>query len=131
MHCAFSESDAIEASNSITERWPEGRRAYMTRHERITQAVYHAVDSLNAQLKGKHLDRSPDEPLYGTGSDLDSLDFATFIMEVEDKINKEFGADITIAENDLFLGADGPFATITGVIDYLDQVLEKGDPAHL
>jgi len=96
----------------------------MTDRERIAQAVYQAVDALNAQLKGKHVDKSPDQPLYGKNSDLDSLDFATFIMEVEDKINKEFGADITIAENDLFTGQEGPFATINGVIVYLERVLE-------
>lgn len=99
----------------------------MTRRERIAQAVYQAVDALNAQLKGKHVDKSLNEPLYGKNSDLDSLDFATFIMEVEDKIKKEFGADIIIAENDLFTGQDGPFATINGVIVYLERVLEEGN----
>ncbi len=102
----------------------------MTHRERIVQAVYQAVDALNAQLKGKHVDKSLDEPLFGQGSDLDSLDFATFIMEVEDKINKEFGTDITIAENNLFSGADGPFATISGLIAYLGRILEDDDNAH-
>ena len=104
----------------------------MTHRERIVQAVYQAVDALNAQRKGKHVDKSLDEALYGKNSDLDSLDFATFIMEVEDKINKEFGTDITIAENNLFVGEDGPFATISGVITYLERVLEDGDgvPQH-
>lgn len=96
----------------------------MTHRERIVQAVYQAVDALNAQLKGKQVSKSLDEPLYGQGSALDSLDFATFIMEVEDKVNKEFGTVITIAEDDLFTGQDGPFATINGVIVYLDRILK-------
>lgn len=96
----------------------------MTHRERIVQAVYQAVDALNAQLKGKQVSKSLDEPLYGQGSTLDSLDFATFIMEVEDKVNKEFGTVITIAEDDLFTGQDGPFATINGVIVYLDRILK-------
>ena len=63
----------------------------MTNDERITNAVYAAVDELNQQLpKGVSIEKSPDAPLYGASGKLESLDFVTFIMEVEEKINAEF-----------------------------------------
>jgi acyl carrier protein len=124
-----NEGDAIEIWSSNSEAGAK-KEEYMTHRERIIQAVYQAVDALNAQLKDKHVDKSLDEPLYGKNSDLDSLDFAAFIMEVEDKVKKEFNKDITIAENDLFTGQDGPFATISGVIVYLERVLEDVNGVH-
>ena len=62
----------------------------MTSDERITKAVFSAVDELNAQLPaGVAVEKSLDAPLYGAGGKLESLDFVTLIMEVEEKINAE------------------------------------------
>jgi len=56
----------------------------MTSDERITKAVFSAVDELNAQLPaGVAVEKSLDAPLYGAGGKLESLDFVTLIMEVE------------------------------------------------
>ena len=49
-----------------------------------------------------------DAPLYGASGKLESLDFVTLIMEVEEKINAEFGTDITIADENLFVEREEP-----------------------
>jgi acyl carrier protein len=71
----------------------------MPNDERIAKAVFAAVDELNEQMpKGAQIEKNLDATLYGTPGKLESLDFVTLIMEVEDKINAEFGTDITIAD---------------------------------
>lgn len=94
--------------------------------ERILNAVYHAIDELNAQLPpGVSVEKSLDAPLYGASGKLESLDFVTLVMEVEEKIKAEFGVDITIADEHLLSKEQSPFATVRTLIEYLEEVLKQ------
>ena len=94
--------------------------------ERVSKAVFSAVDELNQQLPaGVSVEKSLDAPLYGAGGKLESLDFVTLIMEVEEKINAEFGIDITIADENLLSKAKSPFSTLRTLIEYLAGLLKQ------
>ena len=98
----------------------------MPNDERIAKAVYAAVDELNEQLPaGVHVDKALDAPLYGSTGKLESLDFVTLIMEVEEKINAEFGTDITIADENLLSKEKSPFSNLGTLIEYLRELLSK------
>ncbi len=98
----------------------------MANNERITKAVYAAVDELNKQLpKGTQVEKAPDAPLYGSSGKLESLDFVTLIMEVEEKINAEFGVDITIADENLLSKEKSPFSSLRTLIEYLEELLKQ------
>ncbi len=106
----------------------------MATDERVSQAVFSAVDELNKQLPaGVSVEKSLDAPLYGAGGKLESLDFVTLIMEVEEKINAEFGTtitiadgtNITIADEDLLSKAKSPFSTLRTLIEYLEELLKQ------
>lgn len=96
----------------------------MPNDERITKAVFAAVDELNEQMpKGAEIEKNLDAALYGTSGKLESLDFVTLIMEVEEKINAEFGTDVTIADENLLSKQKSPFSTLGTLIDYLQELL--------
>jgi acyl carrier protein len=98
----------------------------MANNERITKAVYAAIDELNLQLpKGTQVEKAPDAPLYGSSGKLESLDFVTLIMEVEEKINAEFGVDITIADENLLSKEKSPFSSLRTLIEYLEELLKQ------
>ena len=98
----------------------------MATDERVSKAVFSAVDELNTQLPaGVSVEKSLDAPLYGAGGKLESLDFVTLIMEVEEKINAEFGTDITIADENLLSKAKSPFSTLRTLIEYLEDLLKQ------
>ena len=98
----------------------------MANEDRIRQAVYAAVDEVNDQLpKGAHIDKSLDAPLYGAAGKLESLDFVTLIMEVEEKINREFGTDITIADENLLSKEKSPFSNLGTLIEYLQELVKE------
>src|SRR5438445_13428872 len=102
----------------------------MASDDRIARAVYAAVDDLNEQLpSGVHVDKALDAPLYGSTGKLESLDFVTLIMEVEEKINAEFGTDITIADENLLSKQKSPFSTLGTLIEYLDETLKQDSSA--
>ena len=94
--------------------------------ERILKAVYDAIDALNAQLPpGVAVEKSLDAPLYGASGKLESLDFVTLVMEVEEKIKTEFGVDITIADENLLSKEQSPFLNVRTLIEYLEEVLKQ------
>jgi acyl carrier protein len=98
----------------------------MATDERVSKAVFSAVDELNTQLPaGVSVEKSLDAPLYGAGGKLESLDFVTLIMEVEEKINAEFGTDVTIADENLLSKAKSPFSTLRTLIEYLEELLKQ------
>jgi acyl carrier protein len=100
----------------------------MASDERVSKAVFSAVDELNTQLPaGVSVEKSLDAPLYGAGGKLESLDFVTLIMEVEEKINAEFGTDITIADENLLSKEKSPFSTLRTLIEYLEELLKQPD----
>ena len=94
--------------------------------ERILKTVYGAIDELNAQLPpGVSVEKSLDAPLYGASGKLESLDFVTLVMEVEEKIKAEFGVDITIADEHLLSKEQSPFSSVQTLVEYLKEVLEQ------
>jgi acyl carrier protein len=98
----------------------------MATDERVSKAVFNAVDELNKQLPaGVSVEKSLDAPLYGAGGKLESLDFVTLIMEVEEKINAEFGTNITIADENLLSKEKSPFSTLQTLIEYLGEILKE------
>jgi acyl carrier protein len=98
----------------------------MTDQERIVKAVYAAVDELNQQLpKGVSVGKSLDTPLYGATGKLESLDFVTFIMEIEEKIKAEFGVNLTIADENLLSKEKSPFSSLRTLIEYLEELLKQ------
>lgn len=97
----------------------------MGNEERITRAVYAAVDDLNEQ--GVDVAKSLDAPLYGASGKLESLDFISFITKVEETINAEFGTDITIANENLLSKQRSPFASLRTLIEYLAELLKEDD----
>ena len=98
----------------------------MPTDERITKAVFAAVDDVNQQLPGGvQIEKSLEAPLYGSSGKLESLDFVTLIMEVEEKINAEFDTDITIADEHLLSKQDSPFSSVRTLIEYLEKLLKE------
>lgn len=98
----------------------------MTNQDRIEKAIHLAVDKLNKQLpKGTKLEKSPDAVLYGKSGVLESLDFVTFIMEIEEQVQEEFGVDLMITDENLLSKEKSPFSTLGTLTDYLEEALKE------
>lgn len=96
--------------------------------ERITQAIYRAVDEMNEQLpKGRTLGKSPETILFGKGGQLDSLGLVGFIVEVEQKIEEEFGLSITLADERAMSQQHSPFMTLQTLSDYVALLIKEDE----
>jgi hypothetical protein len=89
--------------------------------QEVLEAIYRAVDSVN-ELRGpdEQLAKSPDLPLLGRGSSLDSLAFTTLVLAAERNIE-----DLTGVSTELLAagGADPDALTTVGALT--DLVLRR------
>jgi acyl carrier protein len=97
----------------------------MPERERIEKAVFDAIDEMNAQLpKGIVIEKASEAPLYGKNGTLESLDFVSFIVEVESKIQEEFGVkDFALTDENLLSKETSPFSTVGTLIDHLEKAV--------
>lgn len=100
----------------------------MAERERVEKAVFEAIDEMNSQLpKGVAIEKTSDAALYGKTGTLESLDFVAFIVEVEEKIQHEFGIDFVLTDEDLLSKEKSPFSTVGSLIEHLKTVLEENE----
>jgi len=98
----------------------------MTRHERITSAVYQAVDDLNGQLpRSQRLVKSVDTPLLGAGATLDSLGLVNLIAAAQQRIEETFGVRLTLADGAFLAGEARSAVTLGEFIDFIDTTLDQ------
>lgn len=93
--------------------------------ERVTAIVFETLRELNSQLGAAELENpSLETRLYGTKSALDSIHLVTLIADIEEKIAKEFGKDIVLADERAMSQTRSPFGRAGTLIDYICQLLE-------
>lgn len=98
----------------------------MSANEKIVTAVHNAIDEMNTQLpKGVQIGKSPEAPLYGKASQLESIDLVSLIMEVEDQIKAEFDVSIMIADDRAMSQSNSPFLTVGSLTEYIAELLKE------
>jgi acyl carrier protein len=94
--------------------------------EKITRAVFHALDILNEQLPPeKRLAKTLDTVLWGPEGGLDSLGLANLIVAVEDDIAEQCHVTITLTNYTVRSEPTIHFATVGTLVNYVGCLLEK------
>lgn len=97
-------------------------------NERVLQVLYRAVDRVNEQLpEDRPLAKSPQAVLFGKNGRLDSLGLVSFIVEVEQELEDEFGVGITLADERAMSQKNSPFLTLQTLEEYISLVLRDRD----
>jgi len=99
----------------------------MIEKEKITEAIFEAIDDFNDQFTPKTLlEKSNTAVVFGQNGVLDSIGLVNFVVTVEDKIADSFGKTITLADEKAMSQKNSPFKTIESLSDYIFGLL-KGD----
>lgn len=94
--------------------------------ERITQAVFSALDIVNQQLpKDEQIEKKQDAALFYTSGGLDSLGIINLVMAIEERIRQDFGVNITLADEKALSSEDSPFRTVGTLINYISSLLNE------
>ena len=95
------------------------------KQQRIKLAINKAIDEVNDQLLEKQrIEKSDQTILIGSEAKIDSLALVNLIVAVEEKINDEFGVNVSLVNEKAMSQDDSPFKNIRTFINYVSQLLE-------
>ncbi|MGH1366138.1 MAG: hypothetical protein ACRBF0_21440 [Calditrichia bacterium] len=88
--------------------------------QKVLSLVMEAVTELNElREEDEKLDTTASTMLYGEGSSLDSLSLVNLIVIAEEKIEDQFDAAITLADEKAMSLRNSPFRSIDSLADYI------------
>jgi D-alanine--poly(phosphoribitol) ligase subunit 2 len=92
----------------------------------LEELIYPVVDEIRDSIEsGDKLKKSPETPLFGAGSILDSLGLVVFIIAVESRMKKEIGKAITLANEEAMSRESSPFRTMGTLASYISDLLGR------
>ncbi|MDQ3019272.1 MAG: hypothetical protein M3R36_01685 [Bacteroidota bacterium] len=94
--------------------------------ENINKIIFDAIDELNGSMSEESkLDKSANSVLYGYKSKLDSLGLVNFIVDVEQRVQDEFGTSINLADEKALSEKNSPFLSVKTLSDYILKLLNE------
>jgi len=94
----------------------------MVEKEKITEVVLGCIADFNV-LNGTSIIADINTVLFGMGSELDSIDFVSLIVAIEDKICYEYGVVISLTSEKAMSKKNSPFRTIGTLVDYISELV--------
>lgn len=88
----------------------------------VVELLFKCIDKLN-DVNGTRLEKDIQTALMGLDSELDSIDFVSFIIDVEHDILMSFGKTISLTAEKAMSRKNSPFKTIDSLADYIIELL--------
>jgi hypothetical protein len=100
----------------------------MISNENTYKLINECVDSLVRSGSIDPIENfSRETVILGSGSELDSISFVTFITEVEDRVQSETGEEFYLVLNEIdAFNINNPNLTIGGLSDYISATIKEG-----
>ena len=87
--------------------------------ENVIQTIYDAIDEINIFLAEEaRLEKSPETLLTGDQGTLDSLGLINFIVEIEGRVQKNFGLELNLIET--LDSPDNPMESIKKLAEFIE-----------
>ena len=87
---------------------------------RITELVFGAIGELNEQLpRSKRVRKSLESSLFGSNGALDSLGLVNLIVELEQRVEDDFGRVVRLTDERAMSTEHNCFSTVQTLVDYL------------
>lgn len=92
--------------------------------EKIKNIIIKALQNLAEELENKNLTHPNDTTkIYGIDGNLDSLALVSFITDLEEMIDAEFGKNITLADEKAMSSRNSPFKDVASLTQYIQNLL--------
>ena len=92
--------------------------------EKVLRVIYKALDSLNESLpKDKRIEKSPHAPLFDGSGVIDSLGLTILIVALEQLIEEDLGARVTLVNDTVMSSDQSPFQNISTLADYISNLI--------
>lgn len=95
-------------------------------NQHVLASIYASVDEINAlRAPADQVEKSPDTPLTGRESRLDSLGLVNFIVALEQAVEDATGVTVDLSDGRALAQENSPFRTIGTLAAYIGQLLEE------
>jgi len=129
--CSFSplaESIRLIDSGEAIRIYTIVNELKMTDNQKIFEAIYIAIDEVNEQLpKGGQIEKTSDTPLFGSEGMLDSLGLVNLIVAIEQQVEEQLDAVVTLADEKAVSQRNSPFRTVGTLATYIEAQLSGED----
>ena len=100
------------------------KSAVVSDFDRCLDLIYSVVEEFNETAEEEsRLEKSPATVLFGDSGRLNSLELVSIIVGVEERVEEEFGAPVTIADEQALSQTRSPFRTIGSLAEYVSHLL--------
>lgn len=90
---------------------------------RIVAIVLEAVAQANlTRVASQQLEVSPEAPLFGAPSPLDSLGLVALLIDVEEACARE-GHPVTLSDERAMAQSRSPFRSVPALVDYIQRLI--------
>lgn len=90
----------------------------------LESVIYSCVDEMSPSLSARP-QKLPDTPLLGPASIFDSIDFVTFIIAVEERVEAATGERIHLLSDTALSATRSPFRTLGTLANHVDDLLRS------
>jgi acyl carrier protein len=91
----------------------------------IEAVVIGAIAAANqARLPDPQLDATPEAPLFGPGSPLDSIGLVGLLIDVEEALRDQ-GVEVELSDSRAMSATRSPFRSVSSLVVYIDGLLAQ------
>lgn len=95
-------------------------------NDRVAQCIYAAIDDANLERdEGPLLKKSPETPIHGDASGLDSLGLINFVVAVEEQVEIAFEVSLVLSDDRALAQEPSPFDSVASLAAYVEMLLEE------
>jgi acyl carrier protein len=93
---------------------------------KIEQLIYDSIDELNETLEiDNRIEKNLGTLLFGSESNLDSIDLVGLITIIEERVEEEFNEYIPIADERALSLTNSPFNSISTLVNYIETLINE------
>jgi acyl carrier protein len=92
----------------------------------VLEIVLDSIRNLNAVIQQPELENpTQNTRLFGSNGILDSISLVSLILEVEERVNDEFGKNIVLADERAMSQRTSPFRSVRALCAYIEKMLNE------
>ena len=96
--------------------------------EKASHIIFQAVGKHNQRVsEDQRLELSADTVLFGADGTLDSLQFVSLIVAIEEMVEEEFELQVVLADERTLNRTPSPFQTLGSLAAYVSELIEEED----
>lgn len=93
----------------------------MVTREQINRIIFAVIDEMNALREENLIEKQLNTELFGTQSQLDSVDLVNLLVGIEEQLEDELNLSFVIANEKAMSLKNSPFRTVETLSDYLAE----------